>query len=87
MENSVCTCQGQGLLRSLCRVLKAACAPCLVSEKPHPSVWKDERPRPKGLVTGVGPHSRGLARGQDSVCCCHGAQGLSLAFLASQVRG
>lgn len=47
MENSVCTCQGQGLLRSLCRVLKAACAPCLVSEKPHPSVWKDERPRPR----------------------------------------
>lgn len=43
--------------------------------------------REKGLVTGVGPHSRGLARGQDSVCCCHGAQGLSLAFLASQVMG
>lgn len=44
MEKTVSTCQGQDLLRSLCRVLKAACAPCLVSEKPHPSVWKDEPP-------------------------------------------
>lgn len=48
-----------------------------------------ERMRPpgpeKGLVMEVGPHGDGPARGQDPICCHHGAQGLPLAFLASQV--
>lgn len=38
VEKTDPTCQRQGLLESLSRVLKAAGAPYLVSEKPHPAV-------------------------------------------------
>lgn len=33
--------RGRNLLGSLSRALKAACAPCFVSEKLQPSVWKE----------------------------------------------
>lgn len=48
---------------------------------------KDPLVPEKGLVIGVDPQGDGPARDQDLVCCCHSAQSLPLAFLASQVMG